>query len=44
MDYCDFLLGGIKKGERKRKNLESQFILEARTTMETHNEVFKHMF
>lgn len=36
-------IGRHKKG-KKRKKPESQFILEARATMETHNEVFKHMF
>lgn len=37
MDYCEFLLGDIKKAE-------SQLILEARASTETLNEVFKHMF
>lgn len=37
MHYCEFLLGDIKKPE-------SQFILEARASMEMLNEVFKHMF
>ena len=37
MDYCEFLLGDIKKAE-------SQFILEASASSESLNEVFKHMF
>ena len=44
MDYCEFLLGDIKKKKKKKKKPESQLILEAGATMETLNEVFKHMF